>query len=247
MSSATARRHWWLVPVLALAALAAALVWTQSHPREYSATAELLVTPIAADAQTFLGVPALRQSGDTARTVQTAVGVIDSAAAARRAARALGGDWTEARVRGAVRVRGLGASTLVGVTADTAQRADATRVANAFADSTLAVRRRQLAGPLHAAVLQTLSQIRRTRGRNTDYVNQLRQRLDTLRVAQAAGDPTLSLSQRADVVSRAGVPAWMLVIAALLAGGAIGLGGLLVLDALTPRRDPLPAPTRLAA
>jgi capsular polysaccharide biosynthesis protein len=240
-------RRWWIVPIVAVIAAAAAYAWIQANPRDYSATAELLVTPIAGGEDTFLGVPALRQSGDTARTVQTAAGLVDSVAAARRTAIELGVGWNEARVRGAVRVQALGASTLIGVTARTAQRADAQKVANGFADSALAVRRAELAVPLRAAVLQTLSQIHRARGRNTAYVNQLRVRLDNLRVAQQSGDPSISLSQRAEVTSRAGVPAWMLLTAALLAGGAVGVAALLALDALAPAGARVSQSNRFAA
>src|SRR3954463_4098142 len=109
--SMSVRRHWWIVPLVAVIAAGAAYAWIQSNPRDYSATAELLVTPIASGEDTFLGVPALRQSGDTARTVQTAVGLVDTPAAARRAAIGLGAAWPEARVRRSVRVQALGAST----------------------------------------------------------------------------------------------------------------------------------------
>lgn len=230
--AARSRPSWWLVPLLAVLCAAAAFAWTQANPREHLATAEILVTPIGADDQTFLGVPALRQSGDTARTVQTAAGLIDSTAAARRAAEELGEPWTGRVVRDRTTVQALGASTLVAVTAQTEDRADAIRLANAFATSALAVRRERLAGPLRASISQVLSQIRRQRGRDSDYRDHLRTKLDSLRVAQQTGDPSLSLAQRAAITERAGVPPLLLVLAALVAGAMLGAVALLLTQAV---------------
>jgi uncharacterized protein involved in exopolysaccharide biosynthesis len=235
-------RRWWLIALVALLAAAAALAWTASRPRDFRATADVLVTPIGADDQTFLGVPALRQSGDTARVVQTAVGLLDTPEAARRTARELGGSWTEKRVRDRVDAQARGASTLVAITARSESAAESARIANAFASSALAVRKEQIAGPLQSAVRQTLSQIRRARGRDSDYTGALRVRLDTLRIAQSTGDPSLSLTQEATVpTERDGGPAWVYVLAALIAGGMAGAGLALALEAVRPSRVVLPA------
>lgn len=226
------RRLWWLVPALALLTAIAAFAWSQANPRDWSATAEILVTPIGSDETTFLGVPALRQSGDTARTVQTAAAVVDSVEASRRAARELGDGWSDQRVRDRTSVQARGASTVLAVTATTDERATAPRVANALAESALDVRREALIEPLDAAVSQTLSQLRRHRGDTSDYADRLRSKLDALRIAQQTGDPTLSLAEAAAVPERTGVPAWLLTIAGLLAGAALGVVALLLLDAL---------------
>jgi len=226
------RRMWWLVPALALITAIAAFAWSQANPRDWSASAEVLVTAIGSDETTFLGVPALRQSGDTARTVQTAAAVVDSVEASRRAAQRLGRGWSDQRVRDRTSVQVRGASTVLAVTATTDERADAARVANALAESALAVRREALVEPLEAAISQTLSQLRRHRGDPSDYADRLRSKLDALRIAQQTGDPTLSLAEAAAVPERTGVPTWLLTLAGLLAGAALGVAALLLIDAL---------------
>ncbi len=80
------RSHRMLVILVTLAAIAAAVAWTVLRTPSYSATAEMLVTPVAQEDQTFLGLPVLRDSGDPTRSVQTAANQIHSSAAAVRTA-----------------------------------------------------------------------------------------------------------------------------------------------------------------
>lgn len=229
--------RWWLIVLIALLAGGGAFAWTESRSREFRATADVLVTPIGADDQTFLGVPALRQTGDTARIVQTAVGLLDTPEVARRTADQLGGSWTESRVGGSVEVQARGASTLVAITARSASADESARLANAFTQNALAIRKEQLAAPLDRAIGQTLSQIRRARNADSAYSGALRVRLDTLRVAQATGDPSLSLTQEAIVPTvREGEEPWVYVVAALIAGLLVGAGLALALEAVRPSR-----------
>src|SRR4051794_1615388 len=83
--------------IAAFTALGAAYALTRT--RDYTATANLLVTPISQDDQNFIGLPVSRDSGGPTRTVQTAASVIDSQEAAALTARRLGGDWTARKVR----------------------------------------------------------------------------------------------------------------------------------------------------
>jgi succinoglycan biosynthesis transport protein ExoP len=231
-------RRWWLVVLAAVIAAAAAAAWTQARDDEYSTAAEILVTPIGIDDQTFLGVQALRQTGDAARTVQTAVGLIDSVPAARRTADALGHGWSERRVRDHTDVQVRGASNLVAVTARAADPDEAAELATTFAQTALTIRREQLAEAFQETIGQVESELDglpRDRQRS-GYADQLRLRLNTLQVAQRVGDPTLSLAQPAPVPTGAtGVSDWLLIVAALLAGAVVGLLLAVALAALDRR------------
>ena len=77
----------------------------------------MLVTPVAQEDQTFLGLPVLRDSGDPTRSVQTAANQIHSSAAAVRTATKLGGDWTRNKVLEAIEVTPEGESNILAVTA----------------------------------------------------------------------------------------------------------------------------------
>ena len=72
--------------------------------RPITATANILVTPLAQDDQTFLGLQVVREAGDPTRTVQTAATLIKSLQAAQRTAAQMGGDWTSKKVLDAITV-----------------------------------------------------------------------------------------------------------------------------------------------
>ncbi len=57
------RSHRLLVILVTLAAVAAAIAWTVLRTPTYTATAEMLVTPVAQDDQTFLGLQVLARLG----------------------------------------------------------------------------------------------------------------------------------------------------------------------------------------
>jgi Mrp family chromosome partitioning ATPase len=232
------RRRWWVLVLCAGLAVAAALVYTQSRERDYEASAEILVTPLAIDDRTFLGVQVLRAGSDSGRTILTAVGLIDSEAAAVRTAQQLGGDWTTRRVRDAIDVETRGGSALISVTGRAGGAESAAQLATTFAEASLEERRErlaeQLAGPLDEVEQQisALSAGERTSG----YADQLRIRRDTLRLAARTGDPTLSLAQAAPVpTGRPGQPLWLLLAAALLAGLALGAVAAVALDGVDRR------------
>ena len=144
------RSHRVLVILVTLAAVAAAVAWTVLRTPSYSATAEMLVTPVAQEDQTFLGLPVLRDSGDPTRSVQTAANQIHSSAAAVRTAAKLGGDWTRNKVLEAIEVTPEGESNILAVTAKADSARESARLANTFVNSALEARREVLteqAGP----------------------------------------------------------------------------------------------------
>jgi uncharacterized protein involved in exopolysaccharide biosynthesis len=240
------RRRWWLMIVLAIVAVIGAVVLNESSPRDFRAEAQILVTPVAPNSEVFLAVPALRQTGDTARLVQTSVALVDSHEARVRTDKQLGATARDASID----VQAKGASNLIAVRATSEDAADAAQVANAFARNALTVRYEQLIEPLERAISQTRSQIKRFKSVTNDYTVSLRERLDVLRITQQGEtDPQLSLAEPASVTSdRQGPPAWLLVVAAALGGAALGFGLILLLEAVRPRRAaPVPSPATAPA
>ncbi len=232
------RLWWWVIVLTALLAIAAAGVVNESSPRDYRAEAQILVTPISADEQTFLTIPALRQTGDTPRLIQTAAAVVDSNDARDQTRRDLGDDAGDASID----VQAKGASNIIAISATAQEARVAARAANAFARNALAARADQLAPAFAAAIVRTQRQLRRVAGSTNDYALGLRQRLDTLRGAQSTGgDPTLSLSQEAGVPGdREGPADWLVMVAAAIGGMALGFVLILLIEALRPRKTSTP-------
>ena len=101
----------------------------------------MLVTPLAQEDQTFLGLPVLRDSGDPTRTVQTAANLIHSSAAAVRTAEKLGGDWTRNKVLEAIERHAGGREQHPRGHRQGGLRARGARLANTFVNSALEARR----------------------------------------------------------------------------------------------------------
>src|SRR4051794_29952349 len=101
------RSHRLLVLAITLLALAAAIGWLAHRSAQYEAKAEILVSPLPQDDQTFLGIPdILRDSpSDPTRTIQTAATFVDSPLAAQVAARKVDHGYTLDSVQGAVTVQ----------------------------------------------------------------------------------------------------------------------------------------------
>jgi tyrosine-protein kinase len=216
-------------PIVALAtlvALTAAAAMLAARAPTFKSTAQLLVTPLPQDDRTFLGTALLRDSGDPTRTVQTAAALVDSPAAAQRTARVLRGGLTQSDVEQDVDVQPLGESNILSVTAAATSADAATRLANAYAQSALAVRGEEIRRQIDAAIAAV--------GPNPTGADIAR--LAELRAVRAGGDPTLNLSQPAqEPRSAGGAPAWLVLVLAAIAGFTLGSIAALLIERLDRR------------
>jgi Mrp family chromosome partitioning ATPase/capsular polysaccharide biosynthesis protein len=196
---------------LATVGVAAALLATRSA--SYKSTAQLLVTPLPQDDRAFLGTALLRDSGDPTRTVQTAAALVASPLAAQDAARRLGGGLTSDDVRQSVDVQPLGDSNILSVTASATSPTKATRLADQYVRSALAVRARLLRRQLDAAIAAI-----GPKPAASDVA-----RLAELRAVRRRGDPTLTPARAAETPRAAtGAPAALVLILAVIAGFTLG-------------------------
>jgi len=234
------RDHWRLVALVTFAALVGSLLVIAINPREYEATAEILISPLGRDDDTFIGLDLLRDSGDPTRNVQTAAALLDSPEAAERTARRLGGGFDGTRILRAVRVEPQGESNVLDVTATAEDPELAARVANTFAMVSLELRQNRLQSQLDALIEQ-LEDRRRAEALAPDgggeATTTLAERLSQLEGVRAAGnDPTLSLLRSSEpATSAVGAAPWMIVAAALLAGLTLGTVAALAMRLLDRR------------
>src|SRR3954468_6060263 len=91
-------RHWPLVLLVALVALAASAIVLARREASYTATTKLVITPVSQDDDTFLGVDVVREAGDPRRTDDRVAATVDSPEIAADAARRLGQGWTATSV-----------------------------------------------------------------------------------------------------------------------------------------------------
>jgi Mrp family chromosome partitioning ATPase/uncharacterized protein involved in exopolysaccharide biosynthesis len=237
------KRHWMLIAALTLLAGAAALVTVaRSHP-SYQATASILVTPLPEGDPNFLGIGVVLDTGDPARTVQTAAALVQSPGAAALTAQKLGRHWTATSVENAVSVTPLGQSDVLAVSATASSAAEAARVANTYATQAIAYRaqivQRNIRNEL-STLQARLNALAKSGASTSSQASDLAGRMGELRAAQTGGgDPSLSVSQAATVPSSpGGTPHWVVVLLALIGGFAVGSVAALGIDFFgRPLRD----------
>ena len=231
------RAHRAVVILTTLAFVLAALFWLSfARTPSYEATANLLVTPLPQDDQTFRGLQLLRDSGDPTRTVQTAASLVTSPEAARRTAEELGDGWTTQRVLDSVNVEPQGESNILGVTASADDAELAARLANTFTRETLAVRRDALQRDVGPLLDQLRARSEAIGSSDTEAAAELEDRINQLENVSTGTDPTLSVSQDAEVPqSASGAGAPVILALALFAGLALGAAAAVLMELLDRR------------
>jgi Mrp family chromosome partitioning ATPase len=228
-----ARAHPWLIAAVTLVALAAGVLWAAQRTRHYEATAQVLVTPLAGGGS-YTGLPILTDSVDPTRILQTAASVLDSPTAAAATARQVPG-WSAQRVGDAVDVTPLGQSNIVTVTATADDPVQAARIANSFAESTLATRSGVLRRGVTASIAGLRAQQKALDPADTATATEIARELSDLQRIEGGQDPNFSLLQAAGDGVATGSPRSLIAILALLAGGVIGLGAALLVEHLNRR------------
>jgi len=225
------RRAVLFVALTTVLAVGAAGLYLVLRSDRYEASADVRVAPLATDDPEFQGLPLIRESSDGSRPVQTAAGLLRGAAIAGLTADALGGEWTEQKVEGAVGVAPRGESNLVAVTAQSGDPEEAAEVANRYANAALEFRRRSI----EPALEREIRAVEAEAGSGTS--------LQRLRDAKENGDPTLSISSPARAPSSSSLPSTTLVLlAALIVGLLVGVAGILIADVARVAPDaPRPA------
>ena len=229
------RSHLPLALAIVLAVLLGSVAWLLVRSPVYQSSAQLLVTPVAADSRTYFGLPVVREAGDPVRTLQTAATLADSTDAAALAARRLGDGWTETRVRSAVDVQPQGESSILAVQARATSAQDAVAVANSFARAVVDVRAKALQGAIDKAISDAQSQLK-TPGLTPAVQADLNRRVSDLRAIVRGTDPTLAISERAPLPRAAqGVPPSLVILLAIVAGTVLAAGAALLIELVTPQ------------
>ena len=230
------RTHAVLIAVIMLAAVAGSLAWIVTHDPRYEARAEILVSPVAENDQTYLEIPVLRSSGpDPARAVHTAAGLLNTGEARRRAAEALA--TSDSEISAALLVEPDEDGNIVVVTATSPNPRRAAEIANAYAAAALEVRGEELQPLVAASIRRIEGELASITDTSSLAAQNLRARLSSLRTVQDGQDPTLSVSERASAPSSpSGPPRWVTLAVAAFGGFALGALAALLTELLVARR-----------
>jgi len=230
------RAHPLLVAAVVIVAVAIAAALEKSRAPTYTATAQVLVTPVTSGGA-YVGLPVVTESSsDPARTLQTATSVLESPAAALATAAQLHGHWTQKRVGEAISVQPRGESSIVSITGTANGATEAATLANTYTHAALSLHVAQLSKEVATEVNQLQARQKRLAVGETANAAQIAEQLTALSAVASGRDPNFSLLQAAVVPTSAGGSSKKLIVAlALLAGLIIGIGAATTIEYLNRR------------
>jgi Mrp family chromosome partitioning ATPase/capsular polysaccharide biosynthesis protein len=229
------RSKLWFIVVFVLICVGAALFSLSQTDKVYESSADLLITPVSADNATLVGLGLPSASSDPARDIETIARLIKTQAVASRVVRRLGLGVTPRQLLTKADVTPVASSNVVTVTARANDPDQAARIANAFADASVADRTERMRKQLDVIIPQLRKQIVRLEPSETDARGALLERLRDLEALRALDDPTIRLEVPAEPNTEAISPRPALTLAAAILAGLL-IGGVAVFG--SERLDP---------
>jgi capsular exopolysaccharide synthesis family protein len=225
------RSHWLLLVAFLAAGLVAAFAYVSVAHKTYQAEADLLVTPVAADDPNLIGLPLVRETADPTADVLTVAKLVDSPSVASLVAQQLGGN--PIALLNHITATPVTQSEIIAVDATASTPAEATRLADAFAQQTVQARTNAMHAQL-ATLIPTLKATAHTlKGSESAGIASQLAVLETL---QASPDPTVRVSSTATPPTSPASPNKKLSLAGGgFAGLVIGLLVVLTMNALDPK------------
>ena len=217
-------------------ALGAATAYLKTATDTYEAHAQVLVQPLPSDATTQLGLGLLRETGDPTRPLETLARIVTTQSLARRVIKELRLKTTPRALLLDVSAQPVAQSNIVDIAVRSPSPVDAQRIANAFGQGIVDQRTERLRRELDAVIPRLRAEVNglsaSARNQPGSPLEQLRE-LETLR---AGSDPTVRLETPAPLPTSPVEPRPLLtMIAAILGGLGVGIGGAFLLQLLDPR------------
>ena len=213
----------------------AALLYLAVADKVYEAEADLLVTPTTDDNQALTGLGLIRESNDPTRDVETAARLVLSRDVAERVRSQLRLDEDASDLLGEVSAEPVAQSNFVTITASADTPEKARDLANGFAEAVVADRTADLVRQLDDRLPRLRERVRAGEGAGDSGPDSPQAQLAQLEALRDGGDPTLRIETRAEAPSSPAAPRPVLtLVAAVIAGLILGIGGAFALHALDP-------------
>jgi Mrp family chromosome partitioning ATPase/capsular polysaccharide biosynthesis protein len=234
----TIRERFKLIVLTVVVTTLAAALYVGTAQKTYKAEADLLVSPISGQDATLNSIPGLiHESNDPTRDVQTAARLVTTIDVARLAKQKLNTSRSARSLLKDVESAPVAQSNIVAVTATGSSAVSAQNLANVFGQSTVQDRTNKFHDQLDAAIKALKPQVAQLpKEAPGTQLDPLRQQLSELETLRAGSDPTVRLETQAD---RPTSPAWpkrnFSIIAGIIAGLALGIGGAFAAQVFDPR------------
>jgi succinoglycan biosynthesis transport protein ExoP len=224
----TIRERWILVAVSTVVCTAVAIAYLAVATKTYSAEADLLITPVAAD--TLPSLPLIRQSADPTRDVETAAKLVTNVDVAARVKNQLHLSGTPQDLLTEVTAEPIAQSNLVAVTAEQDSKPAAQDLANAFATQAVA----EQTDKLHREIATQFQGLKASLGGtvSADTTGTLAE----LQALSTGPDPSVRVETLADLPQSPSSPRPALTLAAGIIGGLVlGIVAAFAAQILDPR------------
>ena len=224
-----------LVISIVVVALLAAAVIVATAQKQYVATADIAISPVSANDDTFQGFSVFHQSLDGSSVVVTAARVFDAPQIRVPARVAMGADG----IGTSVAITPLSQSDIIAIEATADSASKSAKAASKFAQSVVASRSALFQSELNSRTAVLRAQIAAIpldqRSGNFQYAT-LAQRLATLNTYRGFGDPTVKVAALATVPAGPSWPRPKLTFAvALIASLLLGCGLAVLLEFFNPK------------
>ena len=225
-----------ILALVLIAAIAAAVIVALGTPTTYRAEADVLVSPVDAESEQLEGLGLLQGARGS---VVAAARLVESESVTQIVRRRLGLGPGEPAPVDEIDVTPLPQSDLIAIEATTESPERSARVANVFANSLLAQRKRAFQRKLRreiARVQRLVTSLEAPLGTaDHETLEVLRKKLRTLEAFRGAPDPTLGVFERATVPDEPRERPTLRIAATFLSVLLVGIGLVLALAGLTPR------------
>ncbi len=223
-----------LIVVCVLATTIVAGVYVELTPPSWKAESRLLITPVNG-ATNFIGLGLISSSSNPGGEIATAASLVTTPEVAALVAAHVS-HTTAGAALGAVSAVPVAQSNVVAITATASSAAQAQAIANAFALATVENRTRTLHRQLDAIIPTLRAQVRTLPPEQRTGQGSLTERLASLETLRAGPDPTVTVAALAARPTAPSSPRKKLsILAGILVGLIIGLGGAFALEGLDPR------------
>jgi succinoglycan biosynthesis transport protein ExoP len=223
-----------LIILCVLATTIVAGVYVTLTPRSWKAEAHLLVTPVNGTAN-FIGLGLISSSSNPGGEMSTAASLVTTPEVAALVAAHLGHTTADAAL-GAASAVPVAQSNVVAITATASSAARAQALANAFALATVENRTQMLHRQLDAIIPTLRTQVQTLPPAQRTGQGSLTERLAALETLLAGPDPTITVASLAQRPTAPFSPRKKLsIVAGILVGLIVGLGGAFALEGLDPR------------
>lgn len=232
----TLRAHAKFVAACVILALAAATAYLAVTDDVYEAHAQILVQPVPSDSTTQLGLGLLRETGDPARPLETLARIVTTQQLATEVIDELRLEDTPRELLLRVEATPVAQSNIVDVAARAPTPEEAQKIANAFAQGIVDDRTERLHQELDAVIPRLRAQLKTLSATALAQTGSPLQTLRELQTLRAGVDPTVRLETPAALPTSPVEPRPLLtIVAALLGGLVVGIGGAFLLQLMDPK------------